>query len=534
MKRVLLVLLALAFFGALAFASGKSESASSTTGPKQLTVWEQLWYNTAVSVPNLADTPLYKELEKRTGVHVTFIHPPQGQQTQAFNLLIASNQFPDIIADPAGNGWLGYPGGPEKAISDGVIIKLNDIMAKDAPNLMGILKDHPDWMKAAKTDNGTLYEFPFIRGHQDLLVFFGPQLRKDWLDKLGLKVPVTLDDWTNVLTAFQKAGLSKHPLAFTNFTDGRGVNGPGYSFIQPFGITWDFYQDDNGKVHFGPYENAFKDFLTFFKGWYDKGLIDPEFISTDRKTFDAKILNGDVGAWTSYTGSGIGAYLDANNGKGTFNIVPAPNPVLKAGDTPFYGQRDNWLPGFGYAISSQAKDPDLAAKWIDYGYSKEGNLLFNFGIEGVSYHWVTNYPGFEGQKFPEYTPLMTANPDGKTLAEMGGLYTRSFYSGPIVQDREYIYQYAHRPQQRSAIQIWGQTDAAKHELPNISATPQEADQLASIMSEVNTYREEMFVKFITGQEPLSNFAAFQARLKQMGIEKAIQIEQAGLDRYNAR
>ena len=42
------------------------------------------------------------------------------------------------------------------------------------------------------------------------------------------------------------------------------------------------------------------------------------------------------------------------------------------------------------------------------------------------------------------------------------------------------------------------------------------------------------VKFITGQEPLSNFGAYQNRLQQMGIERAVEIKQAGIDRYNAR
>ena len=82
--------------------------------------------------------------------------------------------------------------------------------------------------------------------------------------------------------------------------------------------------------------------------------------------------------------------------------------------------------------------------------------------------------------------------------------------------------------------IWGQTDAAKHMLPAVTATPDEAEELAEMMSDIETYVEEMFVKFITGQEPLDNFGAFQDRLKQMGIERAIEIKQAGLARYNAR
>jgi putative aldouronate transport system substrate-binding protein len=104
----------------------------------------------------------------------------------------------------------------------------------------------------------------------------------------------------------------------------------------------------------------------------------------------------------------------------------------------------------------------------------------------------------------------------------------------MVQDRQYIFQYANRPAQREAIQIWSQTQAEDHMLPPITSTPDESEELAEIMSEVNTYREEMFVRFITGQEPLSNFDDFQARLRQMGIERAIEIKQAGLERFNSR
>jgi putative aldouronate transport system substrate-binding protein len=186
------------------------------------------------------------------------------------------------------------------------------------------------------------------------------------------------------------------------------------------------------------------------------------------------------------------------------------------------------------AITTQASNVELAAEFADFAYSDEGHLLFNFGIEGESYTWVTDYSGFEGTEFPRYTELMWNNPDGKTLAQMGGLYTRAFYAGPIVQDRRYIYQYAHRPAQREAIQLWAQTEADNHKLPLITATPDESEELAAIMSEVNTYRDEMVVRFITGQESLDNFDQFLAQLERMGIERAIEIRQAGLDRYLAR
>ena len=526
MKRLLFVAAALCAAG-LVSASPSEEAAAD--GLRELSVWEGLWYNAAVSVSSLAETPLYQEVMRRTGVEVTFIHPAQGQEQESFNLMIASNDLPDMIY---AHWSRDYPGGPEKAISDGVIIRLNDVIADHAPNLSALFGANPEWLKAAKTDTGTLYMFPFIRGDDYLMVFFGPQLRRDWLDQLGLEVPETLAEWEQVLTAFKTEGLVEYPLTFTNFRRGRGMNRS--AFIQPFGTIWDFYRDDSGQVHFGPFDDQFGEFLTFFKGWFDQGLVDPESFSNERNTFDAKILNGTAGAWLSYTGSGIGAYLDANGGEGTFDIVAAPYPVLNRGQTPFFGQRDNPLPGQGLAITTQARDVEVAAKWADFAYGEEGHVLFNFGLEGDSYLWSTNYPGFEGERWPVYTDVMNADAEGRTLAQMGGLYTRAFYSGPIVQDRRYMYQYARRPQQRAAVQIWGQTEAAMHKLPAVTATPDEAEELAEMMSDINTYVDEMVVKFITGQEPLSNFDAYQDRLQQMGVERAIAIKQAGLDRYNAR
>ncbi len=535
MNKVLIVLLALVVTAGLFAGGAKDDKAAGMA--RELTIWEELWGNASVSVPSLAETPVYKQAMANTGINVTWIHPPQGQVTEHFNLMIASNDFPDMIY----YSWNNYPGGPEKAISDGVITKINDLIEKKAPNLMARFKEHPEWLKAAKTDSGTMYHFPFIRGHEDLMTFYGPQTRKDWLDKLGLERPETLDEWEAMLTAYKEAGLAEYPLTMTKLKRGRGLSGQndntshGNAFIQPFGITWHFYQDDDGRIHFGPYEDAFKDFLVFFKGWYDKGLVDPEIFSNERKTFDAKVVNGDAGAWVSYTGSGIGAYLDANRGKNAvYDIVPLKYPVINKGDMPFFTQMDLAVKTQGMAVTTQAKDPDLCAEWADYAYGAEGHKLFNFGIEGESYEWRTDYAGFEGEKFPVYTDLMMKNPDGKTLSQMGGLYTRAFYSGPIVQDEHYIYQYAHRPAQREAIKIWGIGGTADHRIPGITPTPEESEDFGAIMAEVKTYREEMVVKFITGQVSIDKFADFQAQLKKMGVERTIEIQQAGLNRYNAR
>jgi putative aldouronate transport system substrate-binding protein len=54
------------------------------------------------------------------------------------------------------------------------------------------------------------------------------------------------------------------------------------------------------------------------------------------------------------------------------------------------------------------------------------------------------------------------------------------------------------------------------------------------MSDIGTYRDEMFVKFVIGVEPIENFDKFVDQINKFNVKRAIEIQQAALDRYNAR
>jgi putative aldouronate transport system substrate-binding protein len=71
-------------------------------------------------------------------------------------------------------------------------------------------------------------------------------------------------------------------------------------------------------------------------------------------------------------------------------------------------------------------------------------------------------------------------------------------------------------------------------LPPVSLTTEESAEFSKIMSDVNTYRDEMFVKFIMGAEPIENFDKFVAQMEKFNLKQAIKIQQDALDRYNAR
>ncbi|WP_409342399.1 extracellular solute-binding protein [Paenibacillus sp. MBLB4367] len=501
-----------------------SAAPAETKYPESLTYWVSLNPNAAATMKSYGEIAAYKELEKKTGTKVTFQHPPTGQEKDQFNLMMASGQLPDVIE----YGWGAAPKGADSLIKEKRILRLNELIEKNAPNLSKVLKDNPDFRKMITTDEGNIYVMPFLLGDPQLSSVNGPALRKDWLDKVGLPVPKTIADWENVLTAFRDKdpnGNGKKdeiPYLMTVMPDNEmDLN---YLFVGAWGITQDFYQE-GGKVKYGPLDPKFKEYLTMMAKWYKDGLIDKDYATTDGKLKDAKVTGDQLGAFSAYAGSGIGRYttlVQPSNPK--FSLVGTSYPVLKEGEKAL-GQYTFPFTGIGAAISATAKNPEQIIKWLDYKYGQEGHMLFNFGIENESYKLENGYP--------KYTDKILNNPDKLPITQAMAKYFIASWSGPIVQDKRYIEQYFTLPEQRDAQKAWMTADHSKV-MPPVTLTAEESSKTASIMNDVKTYRDEMIGKFIMGAEPISNFDKFVSTMKSMGIDEAIKARQAALDRYNNR
>ncbi len=99
--------------------------------------------------------------------------------------------------------WFSYPGGSAKALSDRVIIPLNDLIKRYAPNLQALLDANPEVYRQISTDDGVIYAFPMLRLDPQVRSIWGPQVRADWLERLNLRKPETIADWYKVLKAFR-------------------------------------------------------------------------------------------------------------------------------------------------------------------------------------------------------------------------------------------------------------------------------------------------------------------------------------------
>ena len=174
----------------------------------KLTYWVELAGNVSATASNLGDTAFAKELEKQTGVKVDYLHPASGQASEAFSLMLASREFPDIIE----YNWSSVSGGPSGAINDEVIVDLTPYLEEYAPNLTAFLKENPEIDKAIKTADGKYYCFPLIKSDKSLLMTAGPIVRADWLNDLGIDTPVSVEEWEDMLTKFKEIKGATAPL----------------------------------------------------------------------------------------------------------------------------------------------------------------------------------------------------------------------------------------------------------------------------------------------------------------------------------
>lgn len=318
-----------------------------------------------------------------------------------------------------------------------------------------------------------------------------------------------------MLRIFKEKKNLEVPLTLT----GTSILSSTAAFSGAYGIIEGFYLD-NGTIKYGPAEPGYKDYLALLNTWYKERLLDPDFPTQDGKTYTAKMTGSKSGATLNSAVGGIGSWtktMKAANSNTAF--VGAPYPTLKKGDKPKVGQLENqYLGTSSVAISSQCKEKEIAARWLDYGYSKDGLMLFNFGIENVSFEIGSN-------GYPKYIDSV------KNGGEIN-LYMRT-YSGPYIQDKGAYQQMLTLPEQEAAINVWSQPENTAW-LPPITSSKEESEKMAGTYTSIKTYVDEMFLKFVMGQEPLSNFDKYAEQVKKMGLKDILDIQTAAYNRYNKR
>ena len=460
------------------------------------------------------DLPIGRAVQEKTGVELEMVHVADNK---AMNLLLASPDLPDIILFNFQNN---YSGGEIKAIEDGVIFPMDaEFLQQNAPDYWEVLNSNENIMKGSTNQQNQVFGFTFIMGDDKIKTGYGLTVRDDWCEQLGLDVAQidTAEEFHDMLSRFKSELNVEIPMTFTSKNLEELLD---YGTItSPFGlVTRDVYQKE-GTVHIGYAEKEYKDVLAYLNQLYNEGLLDANFSTNDAATVTANMLSGTSGVSTGALGGGIGTWLQTNRDVEGYSLAGLHNLVENDGDKSLYGFYKTDVIGKTAVITNSCENKELAAQFLNYGYTDEGHMLYVFGVEGESYEMV------DGE--PQYT-------DGLTVKKAMSEYTLSWDNGPFVQDLRQKLQSASMPEQLAAWDVWDDTTVEEYFLPKIAIAQEDLAEYSSLRSDIKTYVNEMTIKFVRGTESLDHFDEYLATLESMGVSRLTEIIQAATDEYYAR
>lgn len=351
-------------------------SEPATTEPEGPTVLKL--YNVRLRHDDVsADNLIIKEIERRTNTILEITLAPPDEAEQKLTLALSSGERPDIIT-------FGSSETEFNLAKSGLLLSISDYFDK-MPNLKN---SRPDFVwEAMKHPDGKIYAVP---SSTDAPATYVTVYRKDWLDKFGLAVPTTLDQYYEVADAISNRDPDGDNVKDTYALGGRGSLGSYFDHIwSAFGFMPNYWIEVDGKLEPGDIMPVAKDAIAFCKRMYDNGMIDPEFTTDSSSRYREKVNQGMFGAWH------YGAYIiDTENIYNNYEPFMQNNPeaVLVAGpllEGPGgkFGYRQDISPR-GWildAIISETKELDACLRFIDFLASDEGVMLMNYGIEGEHY-----------------------------------------------------------------------------------------------------------------------------------------------------
>ena len=481
-----------------------------------LTYWAPMGGSASQFITDLGENDSYIIAQKETGVTLEFIHPVGGSELDSFNLMLNSGNLPDLI-QLSNESW--YNGGLQAMYDDGIIVDITPYLDEYAPQYKEVIEYDPLGYAQTHSDGKVLGFYKIT--HADKIPYIRFNTNKAWLEEAGMKEPKTISEYEAYFDWILENKPGTTPVYFQlDFDQAMNLT------MGAFDILYNWYLDraDGRTVRYWANSEGYKQWLALMNEWYNKGYFHRDFASLTGAEVDALFAAGKVGciaASVDYTESSVASEFAVTNFpymRPTEDYVLgsnlASNPVGDGGD-------------YITVITTSCKNVEAAVQYLNYGYTFEGSLPFNFGEEGKSWEWDEN-------NMPAYTEMCTNNPDGMSNIDVCWVLHAHFSTRYCYPDDLTIP--ASGDTNSMIIRtLWADDKNEQNflQMPPITLTVDEASERNDIMQQVDTYANEKKLQFITGAEDLENFDAYVAELEALGLGRAIEITQEATDRFFA-
>ncbi|MCA0755779.1 extracellular solute-binding protein [Paenibacillus sp. N4] len=342
----------------------------------------EVWGTNIGYKPITKGSKLYEFYKEKLGVGV--IHPyvewnGGTNYLNQLNLKIAANEMPDLFTPQQGI--------ENSLAQNGAIADLTELLPKYAPNVMQAIPE--DIWKVVKandpTGQGKIYYIPNIVEYGR----YGSMIRQDWLDKLGLKMPTTQDEYVEVLKAFRDKDPNGNGQQDEIPTGGREQARWMDHLFAMYGVAmfegypeWDLY---NGELTYSAVTPNMKAALEFIARLYKEGLIDKESLLNTKDKWEGKIHSDRVGNYFHWVEQGNMVFenLYKNTGvKAQYSLLPLPKVEGYEG---FYTMKRLANPVWVVKNNKDEEKLNATLKLLNNLYDKSKWKELYLGVEGMHY-----------------------------------------------------------------------------------------------------------------------------------------------------
>jgi putative aldouronate transport system substrate-binding protein len=506
-------LIALRAFG------GGAKAATSTGGGGGVTLPGFLVFTQPDGVGNITrdtDQLSWKWIDQNLGIHVDWTNAPDSGEWQAqLGLIMASGNLPDFFIRIT-------PQLAEQYGRQGALVSLTDIIDTKVPDLKAKMNANKAVQGMMTSADGKIYFFPRLLLDPRTRHYPGLMIREDWVKSLGLSMPDTVDDFYNVLKAIKAADFDKN-----GKTDEAPFMGDYKFLIWAFGAgsrgvnQFDDFFVENGQIKYGPTDPRYRTAVEYLNKLYGEGLITP---SPSGDALTQGVLNETVastyGSWAGYLTTYNKLLAGAGKNPGFRGITPLKGPTGERNALSHHTEIDL---GMGGAISSTSKKTEDVARLFNFFYSKEGNILIDFGIEGDTYTMVNGVP--------TYTNKVLNHPTLSVLNYLNAYV--SFVSGIPSELLVESYLPTLSPEGVEGNRITAAADVLNKKPPTLRFSDAEIVEVQALQRDIDTYVDENRDKFINGQLPFGQWNSFQTGLQQLRVSRLVELYNAAYQRFLA-
>lgn len=379
----------------------------------------------------------------------------------------------------------------------------------------------------------------------------GACIRYDWLQKVNMEMPTTVEEFLEALRAFQKNDVNGNGQKDEMYS----IDCYSYSFFsgiaQWFGLTPGVVGIDpnNDRVTSAWYQDGVKDYFKLLKQMVDEGLMDVGLVGATEEMFNQAIAENRIAGLRTYANLTWFADLIKDDPEAEYASI-APIQAVE-GIAPFMLCDSNKLVYDKYAMTKACTEEvqEAIIHYYDFATGTDvAKLLSNNGVEGVDYEFVDdernpgrkvvksllsgttqeNYEAHTGgiNFFIHGVPWMSGE-DPDVLAKLNTATVQDTLDGWEGSEKgkrgfiRKIEQMVHRPYVVSPF------SSSTYAIP----TQEEQEVLTSYLTALNSYSDELGMNLILGNESLDDWDSFMQKFRDLGLDEVIKVNDARYQRY---